>query len=278
MKAGKYEVKIVNAGFLAMDCGGVFGIIPKAIWQKKVKPDEFNRLKMSTNCLLLISEEKKILVDTGVGNGLGEKLRKIYNIEDETNIVSSIAENGIKPEDITDVIATHLHFDHAGGLMDHKIKEPFFPNARYYVSEQQFKWANNPTMIDRASYAKRNFNPVYENGKMQLLKNGEQPIDGIRFYYTKGHTPGLICLEIEDLQQPLFYCTDIFPTSYHIPVYYISAYDLYPIDLLKEKQFFLNKIAEKGGVMIFPHDIKIGAVTIEKRNNDYHINKTYKNL
>ena len=278
MKAGKFEVKIINAGFLAMDCGGVFGVIPKTIWQKKVEPDEFNRLKMATNCLLLVSDDQKILVDTGVGNGLGEKLRKIYNIQDETNIESSLAEYDIKPEDITDVIVTHLHFDHAGGLMNHKTKEPFFLNARYYASEEQFHWANNPTMIDRASYKTRNYNPIYEAGRMQLLKSGEQPIDGIRFYYTKGHTPGLICLEIQDKQQPLFYCTDIFPTSYHVPVHYISSYDLHPLDLLKEKEFFLKKVWEKDGVLIFPHDTKIGAVSVEKKNNDYQINTTYTHI
>ncbi|NPE27367.1 MBL fold metallo-hydrolase [Methanococcoides sp. SA1] len=276
MKAGRFEVKVINAGFLAMDCGGIFGIIPKAIWQKKVTPDEHNRLKMSTNCLLLISDDRKILVDTGVGNGLGDKLRKIYNIQDETNIESSLAENGLTPKDITDVIVTHLHFDHAGGLMDHKTKEPFFSNARYYSSEEQFHWANNPTMIDRASYKKRNYNPVYDAGRMQLLKNGEQPMDGMKFYYTKGHTPGLICLEIEDENQPVYYCTDIFPTSHHVPVHYISAYDLHPLELLKEKRFFLKKLWENNGVLVFPHDTKTTAASVEINNDEIQIHRTFK--
>jgi len=232
-------------------------------------------LKMPTNCLLLISDDRKILVDTGVGNGIGDKLRKIYNIQDETNIESSLAENGLTPKDITDVIVTHLHFDHAGGVMDHKIKKPFFPNARYYTSEEQFHWANNPTMIDRASYKSRNYKSVYDAGRMQLLKNGEQPIEGMKFYYTKGHTPGLICLEIEDENQPVYYCTDIFPTSHHVPVHYISAYDLHPLELLKEKRFFLKKLLENDGVLVFPHDTKTTAASVELNNDDIQINRTF---
>ncbi|MBN2281386.1 MAG: MBL fold metallo-hydrolase [Candidatus Marinimicrobia bacterium] len=278
MKTGIFEVKTINAGFLAMDCGGIFGVVPRAIWQKKVNPDEHNRLKMATHCLLLISENRKILVDTGVGNGVGEKLRIIFNIEDDTSLERALAEAMISPEDITDVIVTHLHFDHAGGLINHRSQLPFFPNAQYYTSEEQFQWANNPTLIDRASFTKRNFLPLYEKGKLQLLKAGEQPLDGIRFYYSRGHTPGLLTLEIEDQQQPLFYCADLFPTAFHIPLHYISAYDLYPVDLLREKAFFLKKIWEKGGLLIFPHDTNIVAASVEKINNDYQINKTFNRI
>lgn len=221
-----------------MDCGAIFGVIPRAIWEKRVEVDKHNRMLMSTNCLLLISDDKKILIDTGVGNGLGDKLRKIYKIDDQTNLENSLLSAGIRSEDITDVIVTHLHFDHAGGLMNHKTKEPFFPNAIYYTSEKQFQWAQNPSRIDRASYKSRNYNPIYEAGKMQLLKENEQPIPGLKIHYTKGHTPGLMAIEIENEVAPAFYCTDIFPTHHHIPIHYISAYDLYPLDLLIEKQYF----------------------------------------
>ncbi len=270
MKIGNYEVSIVNAGYLAMDCGAVFGVVPKALWEKRISCDRHNRMLMATNCLLLESKDRRILVDTGVGNGLSEKLRKIYKISDDTTLVSSLAEKGVKPEDITDVVATHLHFDHAGGLMNHRTKRIFFPNATYYCSEIQYKWANQPSVIDRASYARRNFDPV----PLRLLKEGEQRFDGLRFYTTRGHTPGLLALEIQDEQDPGFYCTDIFPTSHHVPVHFISAYDLYPLSLVKEKEFFLKKAEKQDGMIIFSHDVEIKAATIEKIHNHYQINKT----
>ncbi|MFP4547012.1 MAG: MBL fold metallo-hydrolase [Fidelibacterota bacterium] len=278
MKTGQYEISIINAGFLAMDCGAVFGVVPKALWQRQVQCDEKNRMLMSLNCLLLESAVRKILVDTGLGNGLGEKLRKIYNIQDNTSIADSLAEKGLKPEDITDVLVTHLHFDHAGGLIDHPTKEPFFRNARYYTGKQQFQWAQSPSLIDRASYKKRNYMPLYESGRLQLLKPGEQPFDNIRLYQTTGHTPGMITLEINDNQSPVYYCTDIFPTHFHIPVNYISAYDLHPLDLLREKQFFLKKIQKNKGILIFPHDPLLAAASVANVNNDYQINKTYKTI
>ena len=278
MKVGKFDIEIVNAGYFAMDCGAVFGVVPKALWQNKVECDENNRILMSLNCLLLESGNRKILVDTGIGNGVGKKIRKIFKIEDTTNIELSLNEFGIKPEDITDVISTHLHFDHAGGLMNHKTGNLFFSNARYYVSETQFNWANNPTCIDRASYAKRNFNPVFESSQGQLLKNGEQPIDGMKFYYTNGHTPGMITIEVEDEKTPIFYCSDIFPSSHHIKINYISAYDLIPLSLIKEKEFFLKKVYNQNGIIIFPHDAIKQAVSIEKMNNDYQINKSFNTI
>lgn len=120
--------------------------------------------------------------------------------------------------------------------------------------------------------------PLHDSGKLQLLKAGEQPFDGIRLYQTAGHTPGLITLEIEDNEQPAYYCTDIFPTHFHIPLNYISAYDLKPLDLLKEKEFFLKKAWKNQGIIIFPHDPEIKMVSVEKVNNDYQINKTYKRI
>lgn len=278
MKTGQYELSIVNAGYLAMDCGAVFGVVPKALWQRQVQCDEKNRMLMSLNCLLLESGKRKILVDTGVGNGLGEKLRKIYNIQDNTSIADSLAEKGLKPEDITDVLVTHLHFDHAGGLMDHSTKASFFRNARYYTGEQQFQWAQSPSLIDRASYKKRNYMPLYKSGRLQLLKPGEQPFDGIRLYQTTGHTPGMITLEVIKKHNPVYYCADIFPTHFHVPGNYISAYDLHPLDLLREKQFFLKKVHKNKGILIFPHDSVIVAASVANVNNDYQINKTYKTI
>ncbi len=233
---------------------------------------------MSLNCLLLESAEKKILVDTGVGNGLGEKLRKIYNIQDNTSIADSLAEKGLKPEDITDVLVTHLHFDHAGGLMDYSTKEPFFWNARYYTGKQQFQWAQSPSLIDRASYKKRNYMPLYKSGQLQLLKPGEQPFADIRLYQSTGHTPGLIALEVKDKHSPVYYGSDIFPTHFHVPANYISAYDLHPLDLLREKQFFLKKVQKNRGILIFSHDPVITAASVANVNNDYQINKTYKTI
>ena len=147
MRAGKFSLKIINCGYFAMDCGAIFGIIPKAIWQNKVKCDEKNRLMMSMNCLLLESENQKILVDTGTGNGLGDKLNRIYNIKNSESILNTLKKCGLAPEDITDVICTHLHFDHAGGLIGHKTKILYFPNAKYYVSKKQYEWTMNPQFI-----------------------------------------------------------------------------------------------------------------------------------
>ena len=171
MQIGKYKLSIIESGLFGLDGGAMFGIIPKVLWQKTNPPDETNRVKLSTRHLLLESNSKKILIDTGMGNKWDDKARNIYAIDESSSMNSALAQRGLKTEDITDIILTHLHFDHSGGstiIKDGK-HEPAFPNANYFVQKQNFHWARNSSDRDKGSYRKENCIPLLEEGVLNFM-------------------------------------------------------------------------------------------------------------
>jgi len=178
MQIGKYTLKTILSGFFGLDGGAMFGIIPKPLWEKTNPADELNRVALSTRNLLLVSDDKKILIDTGMGNKWEEKSKNIYKIDSKRNLELTLEQNDLKPEDITDVLLTHLHFDHAGGST--KIENgnliPSFPNAKYFVQKKNFEWAMNPSDRDKGSYIKDNFEPLVKEGVLNLI-DGEINFD-----------------------------------------------------------------------------------------------------
>jgi glyoxylase-like metal-dependent hydrolase (beta-lactamase superfamily II) len=274
--AGSYTIQILETGRMAMDGGAVFGPIPKALWQKKVATDEFNRVAMVTRSILISSGGRRILVDTGLGNHLQEKLRKIYRIEaGSDNLATALNDAGCQPDEITDVILTHLHFDHTGGALNFARDEPLpaFPNAVYHVQRSNFDWANTPCEIDRASYIRRNFYPLFEMGKLHLLDGETEIFPGIELLTSDGHTPGQQHVLIHDDRTPVFFCGDLFPTVFHLPTAWISAYDLQPLKLIEEKKRIVQRVVDENWRIIFPHDPAIAAAFIEKENDTISILK-----
>ncbi len=267
MIIGKYTLYSIETSEFGLDGGSMFGIIPKPLWVKEAPVDEMNRIKMVTRSLLLVSDDRKILVDTGNGTKWEEKYRKIYNIDTSRySIETSLAKHGFSADDISDVICTHLHFDHAGGntKIENETIVPTFPNATYWVSRENWKLANHPSQKDSGSFMEMDWKVLTENGMTQIVDGNEPFIDGIDTYLTYGHTSGLMHPVITDSTNIVFYGSDLIPLVAHIPVPWVMAYDIQPVVTVQEKQALLPKMAEENWILFLEHDPKIQACTIHQ--------------
>ena len=279
MKIGKYDLYSVETSEFGLDGGAMFGIIPKPVWEKKVSADELNRVNMVTRSLLLVSDEKKILIDTGNGTKWEEKYKQIYDINtDQYNIEKSLGKYGFSSEQITDVICTHMHFDHIGG--NTKIKSgkvvPTFPNAKYWISEENWNLANHPSQKDAGSFIEHDWKVLAENQMIEII-NGKEPfIEGIETIVTRGHTPGLLHPIVSDGSNKLFYGADIFPMVAHIPIPWVMAYDVQPVVTMEEKHKLLQKMEREDWILFFEHDPHIQACTVHKNGKHYKLNKKIK--
>lgn len=280
MKIGKYQIRIIESGYFYLDGGAMFGIIPKPLWEKTNPADEANRIKLATRNLLLISEDKKILVDTGMGKKWLGKASEIYRIEqNEFSLKSSLAALQIKSDDITDVLLTHLHFDHTGGsteIIDGKLY-PSFQNAKYYVSEKNFEWALKPSERDKGSYIKDNFLPLSENSVLEFLKDKFFD-DEIELIEVNGHTFGMHLVKIMDSGATLLFCADLIPTSSHIPIPYVMGYDLQPLDSMKEKNQILQKAVDQNWILCFEHDPFHAFASVEKTDKGFKVKEKFDEL
>jgi len=233
-----------------------------------------NRIGMVTRSLLLVSDSRKILIDTGNGTKWNEKYKKIYNIDtSHYNIESSLAKYGFTATDITDVFCTHLHFDHVGGntkIEDGKIV-PTFPNAKYWVSQENWNLANHPSQKDSGSFMEIDWKVLAENGMIEIVDGHESFIDGIEPYLTYGHTTGLMHPVISDANRSVFYGADIFPMVAHIPVPWVMAYDINPVVTVQEKERLLSKIVNENWVLFFEHDPNIQACTIHQDGKHFNM-------
>jgi len=281
MKIGNYKIKVINAGYFALDGGAMFGIIPKPLWSKNNPPDEVNRIKLATRLLLLQSESKKILIDTGMGDKWDEKSKNIYSIQQENNsLLKSLLSEGIKPDEITDVILTHLHFDHTGGstILDNGKLLPTFPNANYHVQKKNYEWAINPTDRDKGSYIKDNFEPLAKEGVLKLIDAQNHFDDDISFIIINGHTFSQQLIKVSDPLNTLLYCCDLFPTYSHIRLPYIMGYDLQPLITYQEKKYILNKAVTDNWKLFFEHDPQYAFATVEETEKRIVLKDAFENL
>lgn len=279
MKIGKYHLYTVLSSYFGLDGGAMFGIIPKPLWEKTNPADEVNRVTLATRNLLLISDSRKILIDTGMGNKWDDKSKNIYRIDTKLDLELALEQSGIKAEDITDVLLTHLHFDHTGGstkIVDGKLI-PTFPNARYHVQKQNFEWAMNPSDRDRGSYIKENFEPLANEGLLNLLTNTEFD-DFISFEIINGHTFGQQMVKISDAVNTVLYCADLLPFVSHIRLPYIMAYDLQPLVTLSEKKKYLKKAVDENWILYFGHDPEYAAVTLKQSDKGIVQDKVFVDL
>ncbi len=279
MKIGKYELLTVQSGFIGLDGGAMFGIIPKPLWEKTNPADKVNRVTLATRNLLLISDSKRILIDTGMGDKWDDKSRNIFRIDENLSLEKALFQKGYSFDDITDVILTHLHFDHTGGsakLVDGKIV-PSFPNAIYHVQKQNFDWALNPSDRDRGSYLKENFEPLAKEGVLNLLTT-TQFDDQISFEIINGHTFGQQMIKISDGSNTVLYCADLLPFVSHIRLPYIMAYDLQPLVTLAEKKKYLKQALDENWILYFGHDPEYAAVTLKHSEKGIVDDKVYFDL
>ncbi|MEW6196154.1 MAG: MBL fold metallo-hydrolase [Bacteroidota bacterium] len=281
MKIGKYELKIVETGTFGLDGGAMFGIIPKLLWQNSNPPDEMNRVTLGARCLLLVSDSKKILIDTSLGSGWDEKFMRIYNVNQNGKLLTDALNGyGFKPDEITDVLLTHLHFDHTGGSTTFANGKwvPAFPNAKYHVQKKHFEWALNPTERDRGSFIANRFMPLHEEGLLHLIDNQKQFDDEIEFIVINGHTFAQQMIKVSDGNQTVLYCGDLLPFASHIPVPYVMGYDLQPLETVREKKELYPKAIEENWFLFFEHDPEIAMATIKKTEKGFSVKETFTGL
>ena len=258
MKIGDYELHPIQTGLFKLDGGAMFGVVPKPLWTRTNPSDDINRIDMCTRALLLDNGKKKILIDTGLGYKLSEKLNKIYGVDfSEYTLEKSLERHGLRREDITDVILTHLHFDHAGGNThydDDKNIKMSFPNAVYHVQKKHFDWAMNPTDRDRASFFPENYEPLLENKVLNFTDGVHKFDESITLEPVDGHTNHMQLVKVADDDNTLLYLADLIPTAGHMPAPYIMGYDLFPLTTLTEKKKYLQDAVDGSWTIFFEHD------------------------
>jgi glyoxylase-like metal-dependent hydrolase (beta-lactamase superfamily II) len=268
MKFGSYDCFTLVMDSFLLDGGAMFGVVPKNLWEKKIPADAANRIPMQARSLIIRGNDKVILVDTGIGDKLPDKFKRIYDIQTS---VSSMAERlspfGLTVDDITDVLLTHLHFDHAGGstaIVDGQVV-PTLPNAVYHVQQAQWELACNPSVRDQSSYIPDNFMPLLEQNVLNLVKGASDNFfDGIDLIVTDGHSQGQQHLLVKGDATALFFCADLIPTSAHIPTAWHMGYDNHPLTIMDEKDAILARAIAENWILCFEHDPVIAAASVRE--------------
>jgi glyoxylase-like metal-dependent hydrolase (beta-lactamase superfamily II) len=257
----------VNAGHFKLDGGAMFGVVPKTIWNKLNPADENNMCSWAMRCLLIEDGKRLILVDNGMGDKQDARFFGYYYLHGNDSLERSLAHHGFTAADITDVVLTHLHFDHCGGSIkynnDRTKLVPAFPNARYYCNAKHWEWALHPNAREKASFLKENILPIKESGQLIFIDTSTALLPGISFIEVNGHTEGMMLPVIEYRNRTVAYMADLIPSSHHIPLAYVMGYDMRPLETLKEKEIILNKAAENSWVLMFEHDPSVECAEVE---------------
>jgi glyoxylase-like metal-dependent hydrolase (beta-lactamase superfamily II) len=263
-QVGDLRVHALQAGLQQLDGGAMFGVVPKPLWERKIPADARNRIPLGMRCLLVEHPEALVLIDTGAGNKESEKFYGIYGIENSpigdtgaTQLESALAQAGFSPDDVTLVVNSHLHFDHAGGNTRRGASgapELSFPNARYVVRRGEWDWAHRTNERTSASYFAHNYDPVQEAGRLELIDSDAEVLRGVSLRKTPGHTPHHQGVLIESGTERMFYVADLAPTTSHVPLPWIMGYDVEPLVTLESKRALWAEAASEGWTMVFEHD------------------------
>jgi glyoxylase-like metal-dependent hydrolase (beta-lactamase superfamily II) len=262
------KVLPIHTGNFKLDGGAMFGVVPKVIWNKLVPANENNLCNWSMRCLLVEIEDRKILIDTGIGNKQSEKFYGHYDLNGDDSLMGSLASNGISADQITDVLLTHLHFDHCGGAIIKRDDAllPQFSNAIYHLTESHWNHANNPNDRERASFLPENFMLLKELGLLNFVSEGDIIADCIEIKVFNGHTFGMIAPIIHWGATKLMYMADLIPAAAHIPVNYVMGYDIQPLITMEEKKSLLPWLESEQIWLVFEHDASFCRAQVQQND------------
>ena len=273
MTFGDFEIVPLLDGLFRLDGGAMFGVVPKPLWQKRAPADERNRISLGMRPLLVRTPEHNILIDAGIGDKMGPKDVEIYGIDRTPGVEQALAAAGLSVDDIDVVIASHLHFDHAGGFT--KVQGdrivPAFPRATYHVRRAEWEDATHPHERNRASYLPENFVPLADAGVLRFTEDDGELFPGISVWRTGGHTMHHQLIRIESGGRTGIFTADLMPTAAHVDAPWIMGYDLYPMDTLFYKKRFLREAIDREYVIFFEHDPKIAAGIIRSDGRRKHV-------
>jgi glyoxylase-like metal-dependent hydrolase (beta-lactamase superfamily II) len=269
------QVYSVDTGYFKLDGGAMFGVVPKVIWNKLNPADDHNLCTWAMRCMLVVDGEQKILIDTGMGHKQSEKFYSHYYPHGEGELLKSLKQLGFGADDITDVILTHLHFDHCGGavcLANEKLV-PTFPKATYWSTQKHWEWAMNPNSREKASFLKENFVPLQEHGQLKFIEENETGVskfsDTIDILFAHGHTQSMMLPLIHYKHKTICYMADLIPSSAHVPLPYVMGYDMFPMTTLIEKEKFLQTACKEDYILFYEHDPVAECSTVEKTEKGY---------
>jgi len=269
LKLGDLEFHVLVDGYVSLDGGAMFGVIPKVMWEKKIPSDGRNRIQLAMNCLLVHAGGKRILVETGIGAKMSAKLRNIYGVEGPF-VNDRLKDYGLHPSEIDIVINTHLHFDHCGGntRVEKDKVIAAYPNAKYVVQRGEFEHAKHPTERDRASYIEENYVPL-SGAKLALLEADRAIAPGVELIRIPGHTANMQCVKLTGGGKTAFFLADLVPTTAHMALPWIMGFDLYPMTTLENKKKWIPELVQEGWIAMFCHDTQTQAAYIRERDGHW---------
>lgn len=276
-KVGPFKLYTIETGRFGLDGGAMFGVVPKSLWEQMIEPDEVNRIPLAMRCLLIESEQtnRRYLVDTGIGHKFNRKFENIYHIShDHSDLADSLDYHGFSLSDVTDVILTHLHFDHCGGASyrrDEQEPKLTFPEARHWITESQWESALEPNAREQASFLDENIDPIRQQSKLELVPSSYTFEPGLTTIIVNGHTTGQQLVSIEADGIKLLYAADLIPTAAHVPLPWVMGFDMHPVQTLEEKEQILEQWDKPNHYLFLEHDAENEVITIERRNGKFGV-------
>ncbi len=263
---GPYTLHAIETGRFGLDGGAMFGIVPKSLWERRIGADDKNRIPLNMRCLLLESPDRLILIDNGLGNKYSVKFADLYAVDDsETNLRTSLRSAGFDFGDVTDIILTHLHFDHCGGSTTRTGDRltVTFPGATYHVQKGHWEWAHIPNVREKASFLSENLDPLAESGRLNLLEGRIELFPGVEMIPVDGHTKEMQLVKVSDASESLVFVADLLPTHAHLSPAWNMAYDLWPMTTIEEKVRFLDEAISGNWKLFFEHDPEVAVADVE---------------
>ncbi|MFN2458465.1 MAG: MBL fold metallo-hydrolase [Chitinophagaceae bacterium] len=276
----------INTGYFKLDGGAMFGVVPKSIWNKINPADSNNLCSWAMRSLLIEEDNRVILIDNGIGNKQDEKFFSHYYLHGDDTLEKSLKLNGFSKDDITDVILTHLHFDHCGGSVIRIGDElvPAFKNAVYWSNKKHWQWATDPNEREKASFLKENILPIELSGQLKFIMNAETSgpqlaeayfSENITLRFVHGHTQSMMLPQITYNNKTIVYMADLLPSAGHIPIPYVMAYDMFPLTTINEKKFFLAEAVEKNYLLFFEHDSQNECCDLQATEKGIRVNRLF---